>query len=66
MGLCLAQLGCKAQALAEFDRALEINRSMAGHDESRCRRTYEEGISLQSARFKRIEYSKEQVLGRSK
>ena len=63
LGLCLAQLGCKAQSLAELDRALAIdpqyepamtNRALVKH--------MEEGIPLKAAGFKRIEFGKAQFL----
>ena len=61
LALCLAALGYKAQSLAEFDRALAIdpqyepamtNRVLVDH--------MEEGIPLNVAEFKRIEFGKEQ------
>lgn len=63
IGLCLALMGRKAEALAEFDRALEIdpkykpaklNRSLAV--------TMTEGEPLPRIHMEEIDYSKEQVL----
>ncbi len=65
MGLCLAKLGRKAEALAEIDRALEIDPS---YEPAMSNRTIvermEEGRPSDFRHFKSIEYSKEQVLGR--
>jgi tetratricopeptide (TPR) repeat protein len=67
MGLCLAHLGHKAQALAEFDRALEIdpeyspaitNRAVAEH--------MEEGAPLTGAGVKIVDFAREKFLGASR
>lgn len=64
MGLCLAKLGCKAQALTELDRAIEINPqyepAMTNRIVVEC---MEEGIPMNVAGFKRIEFGKEQFFG---
>lgn len=66
MGLCLAQLGHKAQAFAEFDRALEIDPQYLPAVTNRAVvESMEEGIPLNVARFKRVEFSKEQFFGSS-
>lgn len=67
MGLCLAHLGHKALALAEFDRALEIdpeyspaiaNRTVAEH--------MEEGAPLKDAGFKIVNFAREKIFGASR
>lgn len=62
MGLCLAQLGRKAEALAEIDRALEID---PDYQPARINRTIieamEEGKPLQVAGGVEIEYNKQRV-----
>ncbi len=64
MGLCLAKLGCKAQALIELDRAIEIDPqyepAMTNRIVVEC---MEEGIPMNVAGFKRIEFGKEQFFG---
>ena len=66
MGLCLAQLGHKAQALAEFDRALEIDPQYSPAMTNRVVvESMEEGIPLNVAGFKRIDFGKERFLGSS-
>jgi len=63
MGLCLAQLGHKAQALAEFDRALEIDPEYLPAVTNRVvAESMEEGIPLSVAEFKRVEFAKERFL----
>jgi len=60
MGLCLASLGHKAQALAEFDRALEIDPQYFPAATNRVfAESMEEGISLNVAGFERVEFGKE-------
>ncbi len=62
MGLCLAQLGRKAEALAEIDRALEID---PDYQPARINRAaieaMEEGIPLQAAGGVEVEYNKQRV-----
>jgi tetratricopeptide (TPR) repeat protein len=66
MGLCLAQLGHKAQALAEFDRALEIDPEYLPAATNRViAESMEEGIPLNVAEFKRVEFGKERFFGSS-
>lgn len=61
MGLCLAKLGRKAQSLAELDRALEIDPKYEPAMTNRIAvELMEEGIPLNIAGFKRIEFGKEQ------
>ena len=64
MGLCLAKLGCKAQALTELDRAIEIDPqyepAMTNRIVVEC---MEEGIPMNVTGFKRIEFGKEKFLG---
>ena len=65
MGLCFAQLGRKAEALAELDRALEIDPSYEpAMSNRRVIERMEEGRPAGIGSFKRIEFSTEQVLGR--
>jgi tetratricopeptide (TPR) repeat protein len=65
MGLCLAQLGHKAQALAEFDRALEIDPQYLPAVTNRViAESMEEGTPLKGAAFKTVEFAKEQFLAR--
>lgn len=60
LGLCLAKLGRKAEALAELDRALKIN---PGYEPASFNRVaveqMEEGRPLQAAESKSIDYSRE-------
>jgi tetratricopeptide (TPR) repeat protein len=66
MGLCFAQLGHKAQALAEFDRALEINPQYSPAMTNRVvAESMEEGIPLNIAGFERINFSRERFLASS-
>lgn len=66
MGLCYAKLGNKAKALAELDRALEIDPQ---YEPAMANRVVvermEEGCPMSFASFQSIEYSKER-LGRGK
>jgi tetratricopeptide (TPR) repeat protein len=67
MGLCLAQLGRKAQALAEFDRALEIDPQYLPAATNRAvAENMEEGVPLKVAAVKIVEFAKEQMLARGK
>jgi tetratricopeptide (TPR) repeat protein len=63
IGLCLAKLGCKAQSLAELDRALEID---PRYEPAMTNRVFleqmEEGIPLDITEFKRIDFGKSQFL----
>jgi tetratricopeptide (TPR) repeat protein len=64
MGLCLASLGHKAQALAEFDRALEIDPQYLPAATNRVvAESMQEGIPLNVAGFKRVEFGKERFSG---
>ncbi|MFZ4537675.1 tetratricopeptide repeat protein [Propionivibrio sp.] len=64
MGLCLASLGHKAQALAEFDRALELDPQYLPAATNRVvAESMEEGIPLNVAGLKRIEFGKERFSG---
>ncbi|MDO8543867.1 MAG: tetratricopeptide repeat protein [Opitutaceae bacterium] len=63
LGLCLAKLGRKAEALAELDRALEINPRYEPAVLNRVAvERMEEGQPLQTAEFMTINYSREKVL----
>ena len=66
LGLCLAALGYKAQSLAELDRALEIDPQ---YEPAMINRVFiehmEEGIPINTAGFKRIEFGKSQYLDRT-
>ena len=66
LGLCLAALGNKAQSLAELDRALEIDPQ---YEPAMINRVFiehmEEGIPINTAGFKRIEFGKSQYLDRT-
>jgi tetratricopeptide (TPR) repeat protein len=66
MGLCLAELGYRAQSLAELDRALEID---PRYEPARTNRAVvehmEEGVPLKAAGFERIEFGKTQFLNRT-
>ncbi len=65
MGLCLAQLGHKAQALAEFDRALELDPEYLPATTNReVAERMEEGVPLRVAEVKIVEFAKEQVMAR--
>lgn len=65
MGLCLAQLGHKAQALAQFDRALEIDPQYLPAVTNRLvAESMEEGTPLTGAAIKIVEFAKEQLLAR--
>ncbi|PWF55773.1 tetratricopeptide repeat protein [Massilia glaciei] len=67
MGLCLAHLGHKAQALAEFDRALEIDPTYAVAITNRVGvENMEEGFPLESRGIKVVNYSREKVLAESR
>src|ERR1039457_1572543 len=67
MGLCLAHLGHKAQALAEFDRALEIDPEYSPAAANRAAAEHmEEGAPLKSAGFKIVEFAREKIFGASR
>ena len=63
MGICLAHLGHKADALAELDRALEINPQ---YEPARSNRELveqmTEGKPLENTRYESIDFSKENFL----
>ncbi|MEN9633151.1 MAG: hypothetical protein RL077_1555 [Verrucomicrobiota bacterium] len=63
LGLCLAKLGRKAEALAKLDRALAIN---PGYEPAKLNRVaveaMEEGRPIETAEFKSIDYSREKFL----
>jgi tetratricopeptide (TPR) repeat protein len=62
LGLCLAQLGRRAEALTELDRALEIDpRYEPARQNRRVVERMIEGRSLGAAEFRSIEFGKEQV-----
>ena len=62
MGICLASLGYKAQALAEFDRALEIDPQYLPATKNRVfAERMEEGIPWRVGGFERVEFGKEQL-----
>ena len=63
MGLCLAKLGRRADALTELDRALEINPQYEPARQNRVVvERMQEGVPMNIAKMKRIEFSKEQVM----
>ena len=66
MALCLAELGHKTQSLAELERALLIDPQ---YEPARANRAViegmEEGVPLKGAKFKRIDFGKDQFLGRT-
>jgi len=63
LGLCLATLGHKAQALAELDRALEIDPQYQPAMANRAVfEQMEEGIPLTDAKFVRTDYGKQRYL----
>jgi tetratricopeptide (TPR) repeat protein len=63
LGLCLAKLGRRADALTELDRALEIDPQYEPARQNRAVvERMQEGAPLDIARFKRVEFGKEQVL----
>ena len=63
MGLCLAQLGHKAEALAELDRAIEINPGyQPAISNRRLVEAMTEGKPLESAGFESVDFSKESFL----
>ncbi len=63
LALCLAKLGRKAAALAELDRALEIDPSYEPAMSNRLAvEQMEEGRPLETAGFKSIYYSREKIL----
>ncbi|MBK7000770.1 MAG: hypothetical protein IPH35_12625 [Rhodoferax sp.] len=63
MGLCLANLGFKAQALAELDRALEIDPEYAPAMTNRVTVGYmEEGTPLPNVAIESVAYSREKFL----
>lgn len=67
MGLCLAHLGHKAEALAQFDRALEIDPQYLPAVTNRAiAEKMKEGTPLKSTAFKIVEFAKEQLLARRK
>ena len=63
MGICLAKLGRRAEALLELDRALEID---PRYEPARLNRVgverMQEGQPLNIAHLKHVEFSKEQVM----
>lgn len=63
LGLCLAKLGRKAEALAELDRAVEID---PGYEPAEFNRVaverMEEGRPMETAEFKSIEFNRERYL----
>ncbi|MDO9012987.1 MAG: tetratricopeptide repeat protein [Gallionella sp.] len=65
MGLCLAKMGYKAQALAALDRAIEIDPQYEPAMTNRIAvELMTEGIPMHSDGFKRIEFGKEKFLAR--
>jgi tetratricopeptide (TPR) repeat protein len=63
MGLCLAQLGHKARALAEFDLALQIDPGYRPAATNRAAaESMKEGIPLNVSRFKIVEFAKDRFL----
>lgn len=65
MALCLAELGFKAQSLAELERALEIDPQYEPAMTNRAViERMQEGIALNAGGFERIEYGIAKFLGR--
>jgi lipoprotein NlpI len=63
MGLCLAQLGQKAAALAALDRALEIDPTYTpAHSNRKVVETMTEGSPLENATFKSINHGLDEHL----
>lgn len=63
MGLCLAELGYKAQALAELDRALAIDPQYEPASSNRAIvECMMEGVPLNAGGFRRVEFGKTQFL----
>lgn len=63
LGICLAALGYKAQALAELNSALALDPQYEPAATNRILVTHmEEGIALNAAGFRRIEFGKAQFL----
>jgi tetratricopeptide (TPR) repeat protein len=63
MGLCLARLGRKAEALAQLDRALELDPDYTpARINRRSVEWMEEGTPLKIARFESIEFGRAQAL----
>lgn len=63
LGICLAALGYKAQSLAELNRALALDPHYQPARKNRVLvDAMEEGIPLNTAGFKRIEFSKDRFL----
>lgn len=63
MGLCLAKLGEKAEALAELDRALKINPEYEPALSNRkVVEQMTEGQPLEGAKFESINYSMEDFM----
>ncbi len=65
MGLCLAQLGYKSQALAELDRALAIDPQYAPALANRATiEAMQEGCPLSNVSFQTVNFSLERFLGK--
>ena len=63
MGICYAQLGQKQEALAAFDRALELDPSYEPAIMNRAAvESLEEGQKLESSKMKSVEYYKDMAL----
>ena len=63
MGLCLAKLGRRAEALMELDRALEIDPQYDPASQNRVVvERMQEGVPMDIAGVKRVEFSKEKVM----
>jgi tetratricopeptide (TPR) repeat protein len=67
MGLCLAKLGRRADALSELDRALEIDPQYEPARQNRAVvERMQESVPMDIAQFKRIAFNKEKIMSEQK